>query len=92
MQNPYVGFALAAQLLDTTPSAAHDISPQASIADDVVLGKNVKIGAFAVIEQGVKLADDVEIGPGCFIGQQVEIVVQRGDKTNPLKITPSSRD
>ena len=73
MPNPYVGLAKAAQLLDTTPRAAHDISSQASIADDVVMGANVKIGAFAVIETGVKLADNVEIGPGCFIGQYAEI-------------------
>jgi UDP-3-O-[3-hydroxymyristoyl] glucosamine N-acyltransferase len=73
MANPYVGFAKAAQLLDNTPPAAHNISPQASIGDDVVMGNNVKIGAFSVIESGVTLADDVEIGPGCFIGQQVEI-------------------
>ena len=73
MDNPYVGFAIAAQLLDTTPAAAHNISAQASIADDVVIGKNVKIAPFAVIESGVILGDDVEIGAGCFIGQQAEI-------------------
>jgi UDP-3-O-[3-hydroxymyristoyl] glucosamine N-acyltransferase len=73
MQNPYVGFALAAQLLDTTPRAAHDISPKAVIADDVELGSNVKVGANAVIEAGVRLADDVEIGPGCFVGEGAQI-------------------
>lgn len=73
MQNPYVGFAIVAQLLDTTPPAAHDISPHAVIADDVELGRNVKIGANAVIEAGVKLGDNVEIGPGCFIGQGAQI-------------------
>jgi UDP-3-O-[3-hydroxymyristoyl] glucosamine N-acyltransferase len=73
MQNPYVGFAIAAQFLDTTPPAAHDISSHAHIADDVELGHNVKIGANTVIEAGVKLGDNVEIGPGCFIGQGAEI-------------------
>ena len=73
MQNPYVGFAIAAQLLDTTPPAAHEISSHAVIADDVVLGDKVKIGANAVIEAGVKLGDNVEIGPGCFIGQNTTI-------------------
>jgi UDP-3-O-[3-hydroxymyristoyl] glucosamine N-acyltransferase len=73
MPYPYVGFAIVAQLLDTTPPAAHEISSRAVIADDVELGSNVKIGANAVIEAGVKLGDNVEIGPGCFIGQSAEI-------------------
>lgn len=73
MDNPYVGFALAAQLLDTTPNPADHISPHAVIADDAELGKNVCIGANAVIESGVTLGDNVKIGPGCFIGKGVTI-------------------
>jgi UDP-3-O-[3-hydroxymyristoyl] glucosamine N-acyltransferase len=73
MDNPYIGFALAAQLLDTTPDPAQDISPHAVIADDVKLGENVSIGAFAVLETGVKLEDNVKIGPGCFIGKNAYI-------------------
>jgi UDP-3-O-[3-hydroxymyristoyl] glucosamine N-acyltransferase len=69
MPNPYVGFAKVAQLLDTTPAAAHDISDRAVVAADVVLGNNVKIGPNAVIERGVQLGDNVEIGAGCFVGQ-----------------------
>ena len=69
MTNPYVGFAKVAQLLDTTPAAAHDISDKAVVADDVVLGHNVKIGPNAVIERGVQLGDNVQIGAGCFVGQ-----------------------
>jgi UDP-3-O-[3-hydroxymyristoyl] glucosamine N-acyltransferase len=73
MDNPYIGFALAAQLLDTTPDSAQNISPHAVIADDVKLGENVSIGAFAVLESGVKLEDNVQIGPGCFIGKDAHI-------------------
>ncbi|MFQ3234897.1 MAG: UDP-3-O-[3-hydroxymyristoyl] glucosamine N-acyltransferase [Paraglaciecola sp.] len=73
MDNPYIGFALAAQLLDTTPNAARGISPQAVIADDVKLGENISIGAFAVLETGVKLEENVQIGPGCFIGKDAHI-------------------
>lgn len=69
MANPYVGFAKVAQLLDTTPAAAHEISPRAVVDNDVVLGLNVKIGPNAVIERGVQLGDNVEIGAGCFVGQ-----------------------
>ena len=52
MDDPYVGFAKAAQLLDTTPEPAHEISPHAVIGENVDLGENVKIGANAVIEAG----------------------------------------
>ena len=69
MDSPYVGFAKVAQLLDTTPAAAHDISSHATIASDVRLGANVKIGPNAVIESGVLLGDNVQIGAGCFVGQ-----------------------
>ncbi|MFQ3196321.1 MAG: UDP-3-O-[3-hydroxymyristoyl] glucosamine N-acyltransferase [Paraglaciecola sp.] len=73
MDNPYIGFALAAQLLDTTPDSAQDISPHAVIADNVKLGDNVSIGPFAILESGVKLEDNVQIGPGCFIGKDAHI-------------------
>lgn len=73
MSNPYVGFAKAAQLLDTTPKPAHEISPYAVIGENVKLGKDVKIGANAVIEAGAILGDNVIIGPGCFIGKSAQL-------------------
>ncbi len=73
MKNPYVGFALVAQLLDTTPAPATDIAPSAVIAADVILGSNVAIGANAVIETGVSLADGVIIGAGSFVGKNTSI-------------------
>lgn len=73
MDNPYVGFALAAQLLDTTPAAAGDIAASAVIAETAKLGKNVKIGANAVIEAGAELGEGVEIGAGCFVGKNAII-------------------
>lgn len=73
LKNPYAGFARAAQLLDDTPDSADDISPRATLADDVQLGQNVKIGANAVVESGVSIGDNSQIGPGCFIGKGVTI-------------------
>lgn len=69
VKDPYVGFALVAQLLDSTPQPALDIHPTAVIAADVQLGQNVAIGPHAVIESGVVLGDGVAIGPGCFVGK-----------------------
>ena len=73
MANPYMGYAILANLLNSTPKVACGIHASAVIADDVVIGKNVSIGANAVIESGAQLADDVSIGAGCFIGQGVKI-------------------
>ena len=73
MSNPYLGFALAAQQLDTTPQPAVDIHPKAVVADDVILGESVAIGANAVIESGVELGEGVVVGPGCFIGKGAKL-------------------
>lgn len=73
LDNPYVGFALVAQALDTTPAIATGIAASAVIADDVSLGNNVSVGANAVIESGVVLSDNVQIGAGCFVGKGCEI-------------------
>ncbi|MGO1247674.1 MAG: UDP-3-O-(3-hydroxymyristoyl)glucosamine N-acyltransferase [Oceanisphaera sp.] len=73
MEDPYLGFALAAQALDTTPRQAVSIHPSAVIADDVQLGEGVSIGANVVVESGVVLADDVMIGPGCVIEQGAQL-------------------
>ncbi len=73
MDNPYMGYAILANLLDSTPKVSTGIHPNAVLADDIVLGHNVSIGANTVIESGVELADNVSIGAGCFIGQGVKI-------------------
>ncbi len=73
MDNPYMGYALLANLLDTTPAVANGIHQSAVIANDVLLGDNVSIGANTVIESGVHLDDNVSIGAGCFIGENVSI-------------------
>lgn len=73
MQNAYVGFALAAQLLDTTPQCAVNIAPSAVISSDASLGMNVAIGANAVVESGADIGDNVQIGPGCFVGKNATI-------------------
>jgi len=73
MDDPYVGFALVAQLFDTTPAPAQGIAPSAVIDPSAHLGENVSIGANAVIESGVILGNDVIIGAGSFIGKNTQI-------------------
>ena len=73
LDNPYLGFALVAQLLDTTPKASSGIHSSAVIDDTATVGNNVSIGANSVIESGVNLADGVVIGANCFIGKNAKL-------------------
>ncbi len=73
MDNPYMGYAMLANLLDSTPKVSCGVHHSAVIAEDVSIGENVSVGANTVIESGVQLADNVSIGAGCFIGHGVKI-------------------
>ena len=44
-----------------------NIGPKAEIHKKAVIGKNVTIGHFSVIEENVKIGDNTEIGPGVHI-------------------------
>ncbi|MFP1722231.1 UDP-3-O-(3-hydroxymyristoyl)glucosamine N-acyltransferase [Lonsdalea quercina] len=73
VKNPYLTYARMAQVMDTTPAPAEDISPAATIASDARVGKGVSIGPNAVIESGVELGDGAVIGANCFIGKNARI-------------------
>lgn len=73
VKDPYVAYAILAQYMDKTPKPATEIAESAVISATALLGKNVSIGANAVIEDGVVLGDDVCIGAGCFIGKNAKI-------------------
>ena len=68
--DPYVAFAKAAQLLDTTPaSARHGIHPTAVIDASASIAADAAIGAKAVISANAVIAAGAQIGAGCFIGE-----------------------
>ena len=73
MDNPYMGYAMVAQLLDTTPKAADGIAKSAIIDASVNIPDNVSIGENTVVESGVKLEEGVTIGSNCFIGKNASI-------------------
>ncbi len=73
VEDAYVGFALAAQLLDPTPKPHYAIHPSAYVDPTAVLGEQVSIGPNAVIEAGVVLGDDVSIGAGAVIRVNAQI-------------------
>lgn len=50
-----------------------DIHTTATIGKRVILGNNVKIGAFVIIDEGAEIGSDVEIGPHVYIGPLAQV-------------------
>jgi UDP-3-O-[3-hydroxymyristoyl] glucosamine N-acyltransferase len=69
LDDPYLGYAKLAQLLDTTPHPAEGISPSAVIAKSARVSKRAHIGAFVHIDESAEIDDEVVIGSGCYIGK-----------------------
>ena len=80
-EDPYSSMARAtaevSKLLSThdhqVPIEKSEIHPTAIIDPSVQLGKNVKIGAFSVLEAGVKIGDGAVIYPQCYLGVNSEL-------------------
>ncbi len=73
LANPYLGYALLAKMMDTTPIQACGIDSSAVVSQDASVAATASIGANAVIEAGVVIEDNVVIGPGSYIGQGSKI-------------------
>lgn len=64
-----------------------EIHPTAIIADSVLLGKNVTIGANCIIHENVSLGDDCVVGTGSILGEPNQQFYQQNNYENPqLKI------
>ncbi|MCI0406479.1 MAG: UDP-3-O-(3-hydroxymyristoyl)glucosamine N-acyltransferase [candidate division Zixibacteria bacterium] len=72
--NPYYAFLLVLRQFhpDEKP-VAEGVHPQAFVAPDAVLGQEVGISPFAVVESGAKIGDRTLIAAGCYVGRDVEI-------------------
>ena len=73
-ENPEWAFVLLMRYVDAqfqkhTPG----IHPTAVISPKAVLGQNVSVGAYTVIEDGAKIGDNTVIFPQCYIGKDVTI-------------------
>ncbi|MCP3674234.1 MAG: UDP-3-O-(3-hydroxymyristoyl)glucosamine N-acyltransferase [Gammaproteobacteria bacterium] len=73
MDNPYLGYAKAAQLFDTTPQQEPGIHPAAEISADSKIAATASIAAKVVIDSGCEIGENVTIGPGCYLGKNVVI-------------------
>ncbi len=71
-QQPRLSFARAAGLL-RDPDLNRVIHPSAIVPASAELGKNVAIGARAILGEHARVGDETTIGAGCVIGDQVVI-------------------
>jgi UDP-3-O-[3-hydroxymyristoyl] glucosamine N-acyltransferase len=79
VKDPSAAFEKVVQKYGFQPTpAVPGIHPTAVVADaDFGGSTGISIGAHAVVEAGVKLGNNVEIGAGCYVGHHVQI----GDNT-----------
>jgi UDP-3-O-[3-hydroxymyristoyl] glucosamine N-acyltransferase len=68
IKNPRLAFARVLGIFYAKPFAPEGISDRAIIANGVVIGRDVTIHAFVVIESGSKIGDRVTLHPGVTIG------------------------
>ncbi len=74
VENPDAAFARLATLLGPpTPAHPPGIDETARIAPDAVLGKDVHIGPWCVIESGATIGDGTVIEAQCFVGLRSRI-------------------
>lgn len=70
-ENPSLAFShLASLMFETDVFLPQGIHPSAIIAKDAVIGKNVAIGPYAVIESRGHVGDNTTIYSGCYVGHR----------------------
>lgn len=73
MDNPYLGYARAAALLNPRPPDPCGIHERAVVASDARVHGQAWVDAGAVVQSGVRIAARAFIGPGCVIGEGVTV-------------------
>ena len=73
VSNPYLAFAQATAIYDTSPVYAAGVAPTASVDPGAEVHETAYIGPGAVIESGVRIGPGVSIGASCFVGEGTEI-------------------
>jgi UDP-3-O-[3-hydroxymyristoyl] glucosamine N-acyltransferase len=69
---PKLAFARAARAL-SREEVEEGVHPTAVIAPDVVCGRRISVGAFAVVEEGTHVGEESVIGAGAVIGRDVRL-------------------
>jgi len=73
VRNPEAAFARLTALFYPPPEQQAGVSLRADVHPDAVIGKNVSIGAFAVVERGAVIGDETVIGHHAVVGEEVRI-------------------
>lgn len=73
VDDPYLGFAKVAQLLDTTPEPDKGVHASVYLGRNVTLGKEIAIEPGCVIDDDVTIEDHVVIGANTTIGKASHI-------------------
>jgi UDP-3-O-[3-hydroxymyristoyl] glucosamine N-acyltransferase len=68
VEEPYPALARILELYHPPPASRPGVSPDASVAEDVLLGESVTIEPFAVVAAGCDLGDRVVVGAGAVVG------------------------
>ncbi|GAB4418983.1 MAG: UDP-3-O-(3-hydroxymyristoyl)glucosamine N-acyltransferase [Bacteroidia bacterium] len=71
--DPYAAFTALLEFAAQLRQPAREISPQAWVAPDAVLGEDVSIGAFACIAPGARIGQGAVIYPQVYVGADAEI-------------------
>ncbi len=88
VDNPYLGYALAAQLLYPTEDIEAGVHATASIADSARIDSSSQIDAHAVVQEGAVVGANVYVAAGCVVGTNVAI----GDNSRLLQNTVICHD
>ncbi len=73
VDDPYVAYARVAQQLHPTAPLVAGIHPSAEVSPEADIAATAQVDALAVIEAGVKVANECYIGPGCILKQGSQI-------------------
>lgn len=73
VNNPKLAFLIAYNAFHAKVSAESFVHPSASIADSVILGKNVRIDAHVSIEENVVIGDHTTIDSGVVIKKNCKV-------------------
>jgi UDP-3-O-[3-hydroxymyristoyl] glucosamine N-acyltransferase len=68
VSNPVVSFARLLTFFHPKKSPVPGVDPRAVIGQNVLLGKDIAIGAYVVIEDGAQIGNNVRLAPGVFVG------------------------
>ena len=73
VENVYAAVAFLLEKFNKNHQPFNGVSTKAAIDDEVILGDNISIGIYSVIESGASIGNDTVIYPQVYIGKNVKI-------------------